>query len=353
MDLIVVGAGWAGERHVLAVKALEREGRDAHVAALVDVDADHLAAQAAAWGVGATYRDLSLALSAHPDAGAVVLATPHNRHREGTEQAARAGRHVLVEKPMALTLEDADAMIAACDAAGVTLMVAESARFHRPTMAVREALDAGMIGQVLSGRLNSIGRGRHTYQYPGRRAWLAEPDQGGTGIWMLNGIHQMSVARMLFGEVMSIYAREVRSAQFQSPLEATVVALLEFESGATITMTVSAELHGYKRFGDIVVFGADGTLAVNRREGSPLEIYTEGATEPEIVACADGERSGAPDHFVRQMAEFLAAVAEKRPPSTDGPSERATLAAILAGYESIRTGRPMTPESSGDMRCDS
>ena len=341
MDLSIVGCGWAGERHVLAAKALERRGRHVRIAALVDTDPDHLAAKAEEWGIETTFRELAAALDAMPDAGEVVLATPHNAHREGTEQAAAAGRHTLVEKPIALTLEDADAMIAACDAAGTTLMVAESLRYHPRSVAMRDALKAGKIGQVLSGRINMIVRGRHTYQYPGRRAWLAEPDLGGSGIWMLNGIHHMSAARMFLGEVARIDAREVHSDKFQSKQEATVVALVEFESGAVITMTVSAELHGYRRFGDVALFGADGTLYANRRDAR-LTIYTEDAA-PEIVEWEDDEDDGAPGHFVHQLEEFLAAVNEHREPYTSGPCERATLAAVLAGYESIRTGQPVAP----------
>lgn len=339
MNLIVVGAGWAGERHVRAAKALQRSGAEGRVVALVDTDSQHLAAKSAEWGIPAAYTDLGEALAAHPEAEGIVLATPHNHHRPGTEQAAAAGRHILVEKPIALSLADADAMIAACDDAGVTLMVAESACYRRANLAVREALDAGMIGQVLNGRIEAIYRGRHTYSYPGRRAWLADPDAGGSGIWMLNGIHAMAVARMLLGQPTRIYAREVHSDQFESPLEATVLALVSFAGGAEVAIIVSAELHGYKRFGGIVLFGADGTLACGRTEPAELTVHTDAG--PQTVACADPDDPDDTDPagpFARQLQEFAAAVAERREPFTSGRSERNTLAAIMAGYESVRTG---------------
>ena len=342
MDLIVVGAGWAGERHVQAIKALQGEGADVRLGALVDTDADHLAAQAAQWGVTTTYPVLAAALDALPQAEAVVLATPHHLHREGTEQAASAGLHVLVEKPMALTLEDADAMFEACQDARTTLMVAESARYTRRARTVRDVLDRGTIGQVLTGRLNLIPRGHKTFAYPGRRAWLADPAVCGGGIWMLNGIHAMSVARMLLGEVTAIVAREVRSDEFRSELESTVVALVSFDSGAVLTMIVSAELHGYRRYGDLVLFGSEGTLDVNRRHGDGVTVYTDG--EPEVLPCASDERGGAPGSFVRELEEFLSAIAQGREPYTSGSSERETLAAILAGYESMRTGQPVAPQ---------
>ena len=339
MKLILVGAGWAGEAHVKATEALRRAGGDCRVDAVVDIDAEHLARKAAEWGVERTYTELPAALAAEADAEAVVLATPHDLHRQGAEQAAAAGRHVLVEKPMALTLADADAMVAACGRAGVTLMVAESACYQRANQAMRQVLAEGRIGQVLSGRINAITRGRHTYMYPGRRAWLADPAAGGSGIWMLNGVHDMAVARMLLGEPTRIYAREVHSEKFQSPLEATILALVSFAGGAEIAMTVSAELHGYRRFGDVVLFGSDGTLAFRRREGTELAVHTDRGTE--AVGCAETQHHGAAGSFVRQMKEFHAAVAEGREPFTSGRSQRRTLAAILAGYESVRTGEPV------------
>jgi len=336
--LIVAGAGWAGQAHLAAIRALEEQGADCHLAGLVDVDREHLARTAGELHVEATYSDLAEALASCREADAVVLATPHDVHRAGTVQAAAAGKHVLVEKPMALTLADADAMIRACDDAGVTLMVAESARYQLAHIKLRELIAAGTVGQVLSGRVNFIGRGRHTYGYPGRRAWLADPKRPGSGIWMLNGIHQMSVARMLFGEPTRVYARQVHSKKFRSTLEATIVAMLSFDCGPEVTMTVSAELHGYKTFGDTVVFGADGTLRLDHGRQT-VTVYTESDRRPEVIECSEPRKDGPPAHFVRQMQEFLAAVAERRKPATSGPSERRTLAAILAGYESLRTGQ--------------
>ncbi len=342
MDFIVVGIGWAGRRHVQAIQCLQRQGRDVSVAAIVDTDPAHLAASSAELGVERTFADLDTALAEVPRAGAVVLATPHHLHRAGTERAAVAGMHVLVEKPMALSLADADAMIRACRSAGVELMVLESLRYQRRAMELARLVGSGRIGRVLYGRMNMIGRGRTTFAYPGRRAWLADPNVCGGGIWMLNGIHQMSAARMLLGEVAEITAAEVHSERFVSPLEGTVAAMLRFDSGAILHMTVSAELHGYNRFGDLVLFGTDGTLGVNWGGPDGITVCTEQGTE--TVPCDEGDESEPAPHFIRQMAEFMASLAEGRPSQTDGLSERHTLAAILAGYESIRTGAPVRPQ---------
>lgn len=340
MDLIVAGVGWAGEHHLMAVRELEADGRDVRVAALVDVDEQHVRTIGDKYGAKATYTELPAALEAHPEAEGVILATPHNAHRSGTEQAAAAGRHVLVEKPMALTLEDADAMIAACGEAGTTLMVAESVRYGPRMTAVRGVLEAGKIGRPLSGYVNFIPRGHKTFEYPGRRAWLGRPEEGGSGIWMLNGIHVMSAARMIFGDVVRIDARTVRSKEFCSDVEATVVALLDFDTDAVATLTVSAELHGYRRFSDMVVFGSRGTLQLNWRRGEALKVYSEDGPSEEID-CGAGEEGRVPVSFVRELEEFLCAVEEGREPYTSGRQERNSLAAILAGYRSIDEFRPM------------
>jgi predicted dehydrogenase len=337
-QFIIVGAGWAGQRHVEAIKLLQHQGDDHCVAALVDVDKDHLAAKADELQVEKTYTDLETCLGELSDADAVVLATPHHLHLPGAQQAAAAGMHVLVEKPMTLTLEHADAMIETARTANVTLMVAESARYNLSNIAARDAIAAGKIGQVLSGRINFIVKGRHAYSYPGRRAWLSDPETPGAGIWMLNGIHQMSVARMLLGEPTRIYAREVHSDKYESPLEATIVSELSFASGAEVTMTVSAELHGYKTFGDTVIFGSDGTLCT-RRGSDELSIYTEEGVE--TIDCREQDQHEGGGGFVRQMSEFISAIRDRREPFTSGPSERRTLAAILAGYESVRTAAPV------------
>jgi len=342
MKIIIVGLGWAGQAHFRAIRALQQCDEDCCVVAVVDTDAQHLAATASELDASCTHANLAEAISAHDDANAVVVATPHDNHRLVCEQAAAAGMNVLVEKPVAVTLADADAMIEACDKAGVTLMVAESARYNLPQIEAAEVVASGRIGQILSGRVNSIGRGRHTYSYSGRRAWLADPATPGAGIWMLNGIHEMSAARMLFGQVNRIYARQVNSDKYQSPLEATIVAMVSFDTGAEVTVTLSAELHGYERFADILVFGSEGTLYLQRSSGA-LTVCTE-QSGTEVIDCSEGPQAGASPNFVRQLQEFIQAVEEQREPETGGQSERETLAAILAGYESVRTGDPVELE---------
>ncbi len=347
MDLIVVGLGWAGLRHAQAIRAVASK-EDVRLAAVVDPDREHRAGLLAELGEPAAYDTLGEALAAHQGA-AVVLATPHALHRAGAEEAAGAGRAVLVEKPIAPTLADADAMIDACGRAGVTLMVAESARYNLTSIRLAEVVAAGRLGQPLAGRLSFVGSGTQQYGYPGRRAWLSRPELGGSGVWLLNGIHHVSLARMLLGEVSRITAHEVRSDELDAPgVEASVMALLRFDDGAAAHLTSSVELRGFKRFRDVVIFGSAGTAWTDLRDPQRVSVHHKDADEPEVIDCREPDTGGAPAHFVRQMREFIDAVRCGRTPATSGPEERATLAVIEAGYESMRSGATVVVDRRSD-----
>src|SRR5687767_1263168 len=122
LRVAMVGVGWAGARQVEAMREL---GRKLTVDCLVDSDADFLRARAVELGVGKTHRSLDAAL-ADAEVDAVSICTPHQLHCEMAIAAAQAGKHVLVEKPMATTVEEATRMIVAAEAHGVTLYVAET-----------------------------------------------------------------------------------------------------------------------------------------------------------------------------------------------------------------------------------
>ncbi len=133
----IIGVGWAGRRHIQAIRELNRK---IDVACLVDSDAAHLSAAVDETGVGKTYAGIREAL-ADPDIDAVSICTPHALHCPMAVAAAEAGKHVLCEKPMAVTVDEATQMIEAADRNGVTLFVAENAAYSRARQV--SAQDAG------------------------------------------------------------------------------------------------------------------------------------------------------------------------------------------------------------------
>ncbi len=326
----VVGAGWAGERQVRAAREL---GRKIAPACLVDRDSEFLDAKARELGLPARarYEDVL----ADPAIDAVSLCTPHGLHCEQAVAAARAGKHVLVEKPMALSVADATRMIEAARAGGVRLYVAESesytARAHWLRGAVR---DGGLTGDLVSACLLRGFRSER-FRYPGRREWLTRPELGGTGTWTLHGIHSMAELRTVLGEVRTVYLREHHAASFATPeIEGTMSGHLTMQSGLGVSILQSCETRLGPGLGGWLLFGTRASL--------------QAGDDGYRVHGADGAVSQLTAYPVRPLspyAEELEAFADFVTDGTAGPttgeSERRSLAIVEAGYESARTGRPV------------
>ena len=137
---------------------------------------------------------------------ALYVCTPHHLHREHVALAARNGKHALVEKPIASTLADAEAMVRETEAAGVSLMVAENYRFMPTVREARKLLDQGSLGQVRLIQLQE--------QFPYRpTGWRNRREFNGGGVLIDGGIHKLSVLAYLVGQPCEIYAREVLPGQ--------------------------------------------------------------------------------------------------------------------------------------------
>ena len=358
LRLAIIGCGWAGERHFLAACEFPEE---IEVTVLVDSDEEFLEKRRNEWGVAQGYTDYREALE-RDDVDAVVIALPHHLHCASVVATAEAGKHILCEKPMAMNVAEADQMNEAAEKHKVTLMVGETIRYQAFTMLIKEHLDKGTLGPLVTARMNFMpGRSHDTYAYPGRRAWLADKRKAGGGIWMTNGIHQVSAARMFFGEVKKIKAVEHHAPGFRSDpqfperLEGTVSALLTFQSGPSkgravrqptdglpLYMLVSPEIGHCNRFSEVVIHGAGASLRGDLSERRSIEIY-RGKEEREVITA---EETGPNAPFVRQMREFIDAIREGRESLASGRSERESLAVVEAGYRSMATGEEVALSES-------
>jgi predicted dehydrogenase len=345
LRIAIVGVGWAGTRHVEAIREL---GRKVTVACLVDNDPAFLAAKAAELGIAKTYRDVHDAL-ADPAVDAVSICLPHQLHAPIAMAAAAAHKHILCEKPLALTVDEATQMIDAADAHGVKLYVAENEPYRPIAKLLRQVVRTGQyIGELTFASLVAGFRAPR-FGYPGRRAWLALPDRGGTGTWMLHGIHSMAQLRFVLGEVATVYMREHHARSFARPdLEGTMSGLLTMASGIHVSVVQTCETLLPRDFSGYVLHGDRGSLhatldgyrvssddAGDRRELVPLSYPREGLSDyaQEIEAFAD----------------YVAGVADG---PTTGPSERRSLAIVQAGYESAQHGKAVNlqerfPEAFG------
>ena len=332
LRLAIVGVGWAGTRQAEAVREL---GRKVAVECLVDSDADQLSQKSAELDVPRTYADLDAAL-ADPRVDAVSICLPHALHCSATLAAISAGKHVLVEKPLATTVEEASRMIDAAEAAGLTLYVAENVPYQSMSKVLRGIVVGGEpIGELTAASLVAGFRAPN-FAYPGRRAWLTRPDLGGTGTWMLHGIHTMAQLRYILGEVRTVYVREHHASSFQrTAIEGTMSGLLTLERGVHVSILQTSETRLPGNLGGYVLYGDRGSV---RASSAGYEVFTDDAGNDPAIQSYPAE---ALSDYAQELEAFADQVAGRAEGPTTARSERRSLAIVQAGYESARTGLPV------------
>jgi UDP-N-acetylglucosamine 3-dehydrogenase len=334
LRLAIMGVGWAGSRQAQAVAELARK---VELAALVDNDAGHLAAKANEFGVGKTYTDYREAL-ADPEIDAVSICAPHRLHAPLAIAAAQAGKHVLVEKPMAMDVAEATEMMAVAGAHGIILYVAENAAYTPLARTLRELVTTGRgIGELTYASLAGGFRAPE-FGYPGRRAWLTTLEAGGTGTWMLHGIHSMAQLRYILGEVTAVYMREHKAPSFQRrDLEGTMSGLLTLESGVQVAVLQTCETRLRGELAGYLFYGSEGVV---RGAAEGYQLLGDGQQSSELVPYPEET----PSSYALEIEAFADAVAGVALGPTDAASERRSLAIVQAGYESAESGRPVVLE---------
>jgi predicted dehydrogenase len=328
LRLAIVGIGWAGTRQVQAMREL---GRKVVVDCIMDNDAQFLAAKAAELGISKTYTDYNAVL-ADPDVDAVSICTPHVLHREMAWAAAAAKKHILCEKPIALTVEDATRMIEGAEKNGVTLYVAENLTYQPMARFLRELVRAGTyIGELTFATVVN-GFQAPNFGYEGRRAWLTLPKLGGTGSWMLHGVHSMAQLRYVLGEVDTIYLREHHAGSFKpKEIEGTMCGLLTMHSGLNVSIVQTCETRLAHNLGGYVIHGDRGTV---RAWKDGYEVFSR-----DLAPSAEPLRLEYPpeqlSEYALEIEAFADHVAGVAAGPTDGRSERRSLAVVQAGYQPI------------------
>jgi myo-inositol 2-dehydrogenase/D-chiro-inositol 1-dehydrogenase len=283
-------------------------------------------------------------LLSRSDVEAVIVATPHSRHREHVQRIADAGKHVLVEKPMALHTADCDAMIDASTRAGVTLGVVQTARYTAPARAARQAIVEGRIGQVRMLQLTWLEAGYFPSTPEGMNSWASDPAEGGA--FLDAGVHAFDLLRWLAAsEAVQVFGRSLTYTEPRLP-RLSGMAQVSFASGAIGSVWISFELPrpGFpERTMHTRVVGSDGVL--------DLDSYGKLA-----VGNADGRRvlvSRAPydsldltsdrrlEQFIVQTQDFVDALRDGRTPPVTGIDGRAAVAMVEACYRSGATGQPI------------
>jgi predicted dehydrogenase len=241
-----------------------------------------------------------------PEVEAVYVATPVHLHAGQAVAAAEAGKHVLCEKPLALTVAECERMNAAAEANGVLLGVAYYRRFYPVVERVREILETGEIGVPVIAQVNAFERFDPEPGHP--RRWLLDKLRSGGGPMFDFGCHRVEVLFNLFGDVSAVRGL-ASNVVFEREVEDTACALLKFARGTQVVISVT---HAAREPQDTLeIFGSEGSLRV--------EVLNEGRLR---VRTKDGERieSHPPHENLHQplVEDFARAVIEGRPPRVDG-----------------------------------
>jgi len=217
-------------------------------------------------------------LCADPSVEAIYISSPHQMHAEHVRVAAKAGKHVLVEKPIAITLEDCHSMIDAARAAGVHLIVGHSHSFNRPILRLREIIDSGEVGDVrMITTLNYT-----DFLYRPRRPEELDTARGG-GVIFSQGAHQIDILRMIGGGKVKTVTAGTGSWDPERPTEGAYTALLHFENGAFASGVYS----GYGHFDSDELTEWIGELG-NKKDQSRY-----GATRKALAAVTDPQAEAA------------------------------------------------------------
>lgn len=342
MKFGIIGAGMIAKFHAKAIEAME--GGELHSV----FGRRPEAVEALAAEIGAKpYSDLD-AFLADPELEIVTIATPSGAHLEPALAAARAGKHVICEKPIEITPERIDLMIAACEQAGVTLAGIFNRRFHPAMEALKTAVDAGRFGRLTM--CDAYVKWYRTQAYYDSGAWRGTWALDGGGALMNQSIHLIDQLLYLAGDVAAVSASMACLAHENIEVEDTAVAILEFKNGARGVIEGStacwsstghpAEVHLCGSQGS--VFLADEAFRVwDFAEERP----EDAGIRATLMQGAAGRGLGANDpkaiNFTghqRNFEDVVRAIREGRPPRIDGNEARRAVALICAIYESARNG---------------
>ncbi|HJS17772.1 MAG TPA: Gfo/Idh/MocA family oxidoreductase [Anaerolineales bacterium] len=273
-----------------------------------------------------TYEDL---LEEQPDG--VIICTENNRHRPIVEMAASRGVHVLCEKPLATTLEDARAIVDVCENAGVLLMTAFPMRFSAPLREIKARLDNGDFGDVYC--FNAANPGELPTKH---RAWFVDSELAGGGAIMDHTVHLVDIMRWLTGsEVKTVYARSNRIFHADEvEVETGALEMLTFENDVFATIDASWSRPQYWP-----TWGGLTFEMVTQRGAVVVDAFRQNLN----VYRHDWGRSNwtywGSDMNHAMLSEFAAAIRENRPAKVTGLDGLRAVEATLAAYESDRTGR--------------
>jgi len=337
----VIGAGGIADRRTIPEGLVP--SHKCELVAVADVDAQRARAVAERHRVPHWFTSTE-ELLALADVDAVYIATPNYLHKEQTIAAARAGKHVLVEKPFAMTIAEGEEMIAACRDSGVKLMAGYLMRFHAHHCRLKEMIEVGDLGQIV------FGRAQLTCWYPDiPGAWRQDLSLGGGGALMDMGTHCLDLLEMLMGRIAGLVAFS-STLSFEYAIEDSATVLLEFESGAQGVVDVNFNVPDQAAQNVLEIRGTRGAVmadhTIGQDAGGNMTAYLLKETGGyDAAQVREGGSIGQPvevepvNTYQAEVEHFCDCIENDREPLIGGAEALRVLRLALLAYESARLGR--------------
>lgn len=335
LNFALVGCGRIAKRHSELLGLNQIKG--ARLAAVCDRVASKAEQTAQRFKVPA-FTDMH-AMMRESDIDAVVVLTESGHHAKHVVELAPYGKHIVVEKPMALTLDDADAMITACDRANIRLFVVKQNRFNVPVVKAREALEAGRFGKLIMGTVRVRWCRYQSYydQDPWRGTWALDG-----GVLTNQASHHVDLLEWMMGDVESVYAKSA-TALAKIEAEDTAVVVLKFVNGALGIIEATTAARPTDLEGSLSILGEGGTVEIGGFAVNEMKVWR-------FAQAQDSDASVLKDYSVNPPNVYgfghqayyehvVECISEGKRQAVDGLEGRKSLQLINAIYESIETGQ--------------
>jgi predicted dehydrogenase len=335
MRFALIGAGMIGAVHARLIEALGALGEQAALVAVVDQNLERASKLVSQYG-GRAYATPAEAYAGE-EVDAVGICLPSALHADVAVEALRAGKHVIVEKPVDITLAAADRLIEAQRDTGLTVSVISQRRFQPPVAQIRAAIDSGTLGRVTSGIAESAFFRPQSY-YDGDD-WRGTLAIDGGGALMNQGIHALDLLVWMLGRPVQVSAQTGRLAHSGIEVEDLAGASIVFESGAIGLMLASTAAYPGRPV-RLTIHGDQGTAVLDDDQLAYFAAANADAPEAPVLEGPDGWGPVELAHLT-QYRDFIGAVREGRPPAVTLEAGRRSLSTVLAVYESARSGQPV------------
>jgi UDP-N-acetyl-2-amino-2-deoxyglucuronate dehydrogenase len=334
MNFAIIGCGFIAKKHASAISVIP----DANLVAVCDKVPETMEYYVENYQAKA-YSDLNIMLE-EEDIDTVCICTPSGLHMSIAEQVSNSGKHLIVEKPIAMSLEETDRIINSCKKNNVKLSVVHPNRFRPVVQEVRKILDENLLGEI--SHASAIVNWNRNQEYYDQAPWRGTKDYDG-GVLMNQAIHNLDLLLWFMGDPEEVFSFE--ATRFRK-MEAEDVSLgvIRFKSGALGTVQAATTVYARNFEESITIFGEKGTVKIGGTNALYFEhIEMEDLSDEEITSLklkVSNDPWGIPGHQ-RIIEDLIDAIKNNRSPAVTGEEGKRALGLVLAFYKSAKNNSPI------------